>query len=109
MMDLDISDPLFYSFKPEKSMSVNLHYISPIGIYFNGTIFYEGRSIVWYIDMNEEIQTEKLKSFYDLDFTIGTKILIFKMELDWQFAGYNIFDYGGFNYSYLKEDICKPL
>lgn len=103
IMNLDISDPLFYSFKPEKSMSVNLNYTSPLGIYFNSTLFYEGSSIAWYIDMNEEIQTEKLNSFYDLDLTAGMKIHLFKTELDWQVAGYNIFDHCGYNYYYLKK------
>lgn len=103
IIELDISNPLFYSFKPEKNMSMNLNYTSSIGIYFNSTLFHEGSSTAWYIDLNEEIRTEKLNSFYDLDLTLGMKIHILKMELDWQFAGYNIFDHCGYDYYYLKK------
>ncbi len=84
-------------------MSVNLNFISPIGFYLNSTLFYEGSSIAWYLDTNDQIKTERLPSFYDLDLTVGVKVTIYKTEFDWQFAGYNVFDNSGYTYYYLKK------
>ena len=103
MMDLNISNPLLYSFKPEKNLSCNLNYVSPFGVYLNSTLFYEGQSTAWYVDIDNQLQTEKIDPFYDMDLSLGIKIPIHSLEVELQFAGYNIFDNSGFTYYYLKK------
>jgi outer membrane receptor protein involved in Fe transport len=103
LMDLNISNPLLYSFKPEKNVSCNLNYVSPFGLYLNSTLFYEGQSTAWYIDIENQLQTEIIDPFYDMDLSLGIKVPIRSLEIDLQFAGYNIFDNSGFTYYYLKK------
>jgi outer membrane receptor protein involved in Fe transport len=103
ILDLNISNPLLYSFKPEKNMSVNVNYLSPLGLYLNSTLFYEGRSTAWYVDIQDELQTEIIDPFYDMDLTLGIKVPIRLLVIEMQFSGYNILDNSGFTYYYLKK------
>jgi outer membrane receptor protein involved in Fe transport len=103
VMDLHISNPLLYSFKPEKNLSCNLNYVSLFGVYLNSTLFYEGQSTAWYVDIENQLQTEKIDPFYDMDLSLGIKVPIRAMEVELQFAGYNILDNSGFTYYYLKK------
>jgi len=106
LMYLDISDPLIYSFKPEQKYSMNLRYNAG---WFYVTInpFYEGKSVGWQYDSiarpGDDIQIVDIDPFYDLDFSVGTRMKLLNSELDLQFSGNNIFDNYGFTYYYLKK------
>jgi outer membrane receptor protein involved in Fe transport len=106
-MYLDISDPLIYSFKPEQKYSLHLRYNPGSWLYISFTPFYEGKSIGWRYDSVAEpadnIDIIEIEPFYDMDFSIGTRIKLQKTELDLQFSGNNIFDNYGFTYYYLKK------
>jgi hypothetical protein len=105
-MYLDISDPLLYSFKPEQKYSLNLRF-NPGWFYLTITPFYEGKSVGWKYDSiakpGDDIQIINIDPFYDLDFSIGTRIKLKNSEIDLQFSGNNIFDNYGFTYYYLKK------
>ncbi|GAB4363234.1 MAG: hypothetical protein Kow0042_00870 [Calditrichia bacterium] len=102
-IQLDITDPLLYAFKPKKDFSARIQYVSPLSLYFTATFFYEGKSIAWYYDRENILQTEKIDPFYDMDVTLGSTIPVEGVEIQLQLAGYNIFDTSGFRYYYLKK------
>ncbi len=102
-IQVDLTDPLLYSYKPKKNLSLHLGYFSPFGFYFTSTFFYEGKSIAWYYDTNNNFQTEEIPDFNDADVSVGFKLPLKGTELDFQASGYNIFDNSGFRYYYLKK------
>ncbi|MEJ2634780.1 MAG: TonB-dependent receptor [Calditrichia bacterium] len=102
-IQLDLTNPLLYSYKPKKNLSLHLGYYAPFGFYFTSTFFYEGTSIAWYYDSDNVLQTENITPFSDMDFSTGFKVPFKDAELDFQVSGYNIFDTSGFKYYYLKK------
>jgi outer membrane cobalamin receptor len=100
---LDISNPLAYAYKPDQNLSATLSYVSPLGIYLVSTYFYEGKSIAWYYNAANEFQTQEITPFHDMDVSVGMKIPFHSVQIDIQFAGYNIFDNAGFKYYYLRK------
>jgi outer membrane receptor protein involved in Fe transport len=102
-VQLDITNPLLYAYKPDKNFSAHLQYGSNVGLYFTSTFFYEGESLAWFYDDLNNIQTEKISPFYDMDISIGIRIPLRLAEADLQFSGHNIFDNSGFKYYYLKK------
>ncbi len=100
---LKISDPLLYAYKPDENFSTNLNWSTKWGIYFNTTFFYEGKSVAWYYDANNNIQTETISPFNDMDISLGFSISMRDIKTEIQFSGYNILDNSGFKYYYLKK------
>jgi outer membrane receptor protein involved in Fe transport len=101
---LDIENQLLYAYKPDKNASIKLGYISHFGLYFSTTYFYEGQSLAWYYDFDNEVQTETIEPYEDMDVSIGFRRRFFNtLEFDFQVSGYNIFDNSGFKYYYLKK------
>ena len=103
-IQLDISDPLLYAYKPKKNFSLHLSCVSRFGLYFNSTFFYEGKSLAWYYDNENQFRTETITPFNDMDVVVGFHIpLVKNAEAEIQLAGYNVFDRSGFRYYYLKK------
>jgi outer membrane cobalamin receptor len=102
-MNLYVSDPFIYTYKPEQSASLQFDYGSADGLYFKSLLFFEGESTAWYYDQNDEFQTESIASFYDLDFTIGYLWRLAPLDIDFQFAGYNLLDNSGYKFYSLKK------
>lgn len=102
-VQLDINNPLLYSYKPDRNFSTHLQYSSNWGLYFTSTFFYEGESLAWFYDEDNNIQTEQISPFYDMDVSIGIKVPLKIAEAEFQFSGHNIFDHSGFKYYYLKK------
>jgi outer membrane receptor protein involved in Fe transport len=100
---MKISNPLLYAYKPRENFSTHLSWTAPYGAYFLATFFYEGESIAWYYDMENNFRTETINPFYDMDISVGWNIPVMKHQLELQFSGYNIFDNAGFKYYYLKK------
>ena len=100
---LDISDPLFYPFKPDQNFSTQLDFNLPMGFYFTGRYFYEGKSIAWYLNQEGSIQTQSIQGYNDVDVSIGYRLNISNIELALQTAGYNLLDSSGFQYYYRKR------
>lgn len=100
---LDINNPLPNAYKPESKASIQLQYFSLFGLFLNSTLFYEGKSTVWYYNQQDEIQTDEISPHGDMDLSIGYKIPFYKMQLSIQFSGYNIFDNSSYQYYYLKK------
>jgi len=100
---LDIADPLLYPYRPELNLSTQLDINTGFGIYITGRYFYEGESVGWYYDIQNNFQTVDIPSFYDIDVTFGYKVNIQKIELHLQLSGYNILDNSGYQYYYLKK------
>lgn len=102
-LSLSLDNPLPNAFKPEEKASLNLSYNSKFGLFFYSTFFYEGKSTAWYLDENNEIQTEGFNPFSDMDLSVGFKLPIYNTEIKLQVAAYNIFDNSGYRYYYLKK------
>jgi outer membrane receptor protein involved in Fe transport len=102
-VQLDITNPLLYAYKPDKNFSAHLQYSSKLGLYLTTTFFYEGKSLAWFYDTENNIQTENISPFYDMDISIGIRIPVQTADVDLQFSGHNIFDNSGFKYYYLKK------
>jgi outer membrane receptor protein involved in Fe transport len=102
-IQIHLTDPLLYSYKPDKNLSLHLGCYSSFGLYFTSTFFYEGKSSAWFYDSNNVFQTEAISPFFDADVSLGFKIPIKGTEMDLQVSGYNIFDNSGFRYYYLKK------
>lgn len=101
---LDIENPLLYAYKPNKNASLSLNYYSRFGFYLTSTYFYEGKSLAWYYDQDNNIKKETIEPFEDLDLSIGLKRKFFNsIEIDMQLSGYNVFDNSKFKYYYLKK------
>ncbi len=112
---LDISNPLFYEYKPEKNYNFRLDYISRFGFYFTALYFYEGKSFAWYFDLTRQNTeegseyellrplTHEIPSFYDFDVSLGYRFGLGKVKCNVQVSGYNIMDNAGFKYYYLKK------
>jgi hypothetical protein len=102
-LNLDISDPFLYAYKPQSSYSVQLDFSVLSGIYFRSIIFYEGKSTAWYYDDADEFQSEYINSYYDVDVSLGYRFRLADVLFDLQTAGYNILDNSGFKYYTLKK------
>lgn len=102
-VQLDITNSLLYAYKPKKNTSLHLHYHSTFGLYLTSTFFYEGKSYAWYYDRENNLQTAGISPFYDMDFSVGLKVPIQGLEMNFQASGYNVFDSSGFKYYYLKK------
>ncbi len=102
-IQLDITDPLIYAYKPDKKLSLHLLYNSSLGIYMTTTAFYEGKSIGWFYDTRDNLQTLEISPFADMDVSFGAKIRIRNIDFDLQFSGHNILDNSSFTYYYLKK------
>lgn len=100
---LDISDPLYYPFKPDQNFSTQLDFNLPMGFYFTGRFFYEGKSIAWYLNQEGAIQTQGIQGYDDVDVSIGYRLNIRNVEVALQTAGYNLLDSSGFQYYYLSK------
>jgi len=100
---LDISDPLFYPFKPDQNFGAQLDFSLPVGFYFTGRYFYQGKSIAWYLNQEGAIQTQTIQEYNDIDISIGYRFHIKNIELTLQTAGYNLLDSSGFQYYYLNK------
>ena len=112
---LDISNPLFYEYKPEKSYNFRLDYLTGFGLYMTAIYFFEGKSYAWYFDLTkqssqngseyESLQplTHEIPPFYDFDVSLGYRFKLGKVKCGLQVAGYNIMDNAGFKYYYLKK------
>ncbi len=100
---LDISNPLVYAYKPDQNFNASFSYVSPLGIYFVSSYFYEGKSLAWYYDVYNQFQTQEITPFQDIDASIGIKLPFHTVIFDLQFSGYNILDNAGFKYYYLRK------
>ncbi len=100
---LDISDKELYDYRPEKNLTVQLDLFSDFGLYLTGVYFYEGKSYAWFYDTQTMVRVQKLPSNYDFDATIGYRLNIKKIELNFQFSAYNIMDNAGYNYYNLRK------
>lgn len=100
---LNIDNPLLYEYKPEENVTFQIEYVSHWGGYFSAMLFYEGNSYAWYLDTANEIQTDKVRGAWDGDISLGYRLKLWRLELDAQLAGYNIFDNSGYDYYYLKK------
>jgi hypothetical protein len=100
---LSLDNPLPNSFKPEEKMSLNLNYNSVSGLFFNTTIFHEGRSIAWYFNENNEILIEEFNPFNDMDMFFGVHFPYNKVQIRLQASIYNMFNNSNFRYYYLKK------
>ncbi len=92
LMNLNISDPFLYPYKPDRNYSLRLDFTSLAGFYFHTSYFYEGNSTAWYYDQNNVFQSEIIAPFYDFDVSFGYRIRVSKVLLNLQFSGYNILD-----------------
>lgn len=102
-IQLDITNPLLYSYKPKKNSSFHLLYSASFGLYFTSTFFYEGKSLAWFYDKQNNIQSEEIEPFYDMDFSMGFQLPLKRLKADIQLSGHNIFDNSSFKYYYLKK------
>ena len=102
-LTLSLDNPLPNAFKPEEKVSLNLSFNSRFGLFLYSTFFYEGKSTAWYLDENNEIQTEGFNPFNDMDLSVGFKLPIDNTEIKLQASAYNIFDNSGYRYYYLKK------
>jgi len=100
---IDISNPLLYAYKPENSLNLKFDHYSSSGFYFNFTFFHEGQSYAWYYDQNNEIVSDRINPFLDMDLTAGYKLVLNKLEMNFKFSGNNVFDSSGYKYYYLKK------
>ncbi len=100
---MKISNPLLYAFKPRENLSTHLTWTTTFGMYLMFTYFYEGESIAWYYDVENNFRTEAIDPLHDMDISIGWNIPFRNHRLEIQFSGYNIFDNAGFKYYYLKK------
>lgn len=112
---LDISNPLFYEYKPELNYNFQLDYVSRFGLYVTAVYFYEGKSYAWYFDLTRKSSgndeegappqplTRVISPFADVDVSLGYRFKIAALHLNLQIAGYNILDNAGFKYYYLKK------
>ena len=112
---LNIGNPLFYEYKPEKSYNFRLDYLSRFGLYITAIYSFEGKSYAWYFDLTkqntesgseyEPLQplTHEIPPFYDFDVSLGYRFKLGKVKCNLQIAGYNIMDNAGFKYYYLKK------
>ena len=102
-LTLSLDNPLPNAFKPEEKASLNLNFNSRFGLFLYSTFFYEGKSTAWYLNENNEIQTEGFNPFSDMDLSVGFKLPINKTEVKLQVSANNIFDNSGYRYYYLKK------
>ena len=103
-IELNISDPFLYAYKPESNQSINLQYHSGFGLYINSSFFHEGKSVGWYLeDASDDLIIQEISPFYDMDIIVGFRIPLQFFTTEIQFAGYNIFDNSGYDYYYLKK------
>jgi len=100
---IDISNPLLYTYKPESSLNLKFDHYSSSGFYFNFTFFHEGQSYAWYYDQSNEIVTDRIAPFLDMDVTAGYKLVFNRLEMNFKFSGNNVFDSSGYKYYYLKK------
>jgi len=100
---LDISDPLFYPFKPDQNFSTQLDLNLAMGLYFTTRYFYQGKSTAWFLNQQSEIQTQAIDGFSDIDMSIGYRFNIENIELNLQTSGYNLMDNSGYRYYYLNK------
>lgn len=100
---LSVTNPLLYAYKPKIKFNFQIDYSSSWGGYITSRYFYEGESIAWYFDNQNQFTTQRISPFFDLDFSIGYKFKIKDIVINWQAAGYNILDNSGYLYYYLKK------
>lgn len=100
---LSVTNPLLYSYKPKIQYNFQIDYFSLWGGYLTTRYFYEGESIAWYYDNENQFATQRISPFFDFDVSIGYKFRIKNIEINWQAAGYNILDNSRYLYYYLKK------
>ncbi len=109
LIELNISEPFFYAYKPESRKSLHLRYNSNFGLYFNTTVFHDGKSVGWYLDSEENVILHDISPFSDMDVVVGLLIPFKSVTTEIQFAGYNIFDNSDYTYYYLRKRFLQFL
>jgi outer membrane receptor protein involved in Fe transport len=100
-MNLDNAWAFLYN--PEKKYTLQLNYVAPFGLYAMSTFFYEGKSQAWYYNVDNQLETEELPAFNDVDISLGFRVKLMKTGFNLNLSAYNIFDRSGFQYYYLKK------
>ena len=100
---LNISNPLLYAYKPQSKISLRADTYSEFGFYFSATLFFEGASRAWYYDIDNQLATETIGSFYDVDVALGYKFQLKKLKGNLQLSGVNILDNSGYRFYLLKK------
>jgi outer membrane receptor protein involved in Fe transport len=109
LIELNISEPFFYAYKPESRRSLHLRYNSDFGLYFNTTVFHEGKSVGWYLDSLNNVIIHDISPLSDMDVVVGFLIPLKSVTTEIQFAGYNIFDNSDYTYYYLRKRFLQFL
>ena len=100
---MNISDPFLYPYKPDKNYSLQLDISALNGFYFHSAYFYEGKSIAWFYNQDNDLETEEITPFFDIDVSVGYRFQISKFLFNMQISGYNILDNSGYKYYSLKK------
>jgi hypothetical protein len=103
IIDMNISDPFLYPYKPDKNYSFQMDISALSGFYFHSAYFYEGKSIAWFYNQDNELETEEITPFFDIDVSAGYRFRVSRLLFNFQISGYNILDNSGYKYYSLKK------
>jgi len=101
--ELNVSNPLLYSYKPAQKYSIQIDYGTYEGFYFMGLFYYEGKSFAWdYVDQND-FKIAEVDPFFDIDFSMGYQFDLNPLKLNITLSGYNVLDNAGYKYYNLRK------
>ena len=102
-LQMNLDNAWAFLYNPEKKYSVQLNYVAPFGLYLISTFFYEGNSQAWYYNVDNQLETEELPAFNDVDVSLGVRFKLMRTGFNLNLSAYNIFDRSGLQYYYLKK------
>lgn len=100
---LSVSNPLVYAYRPLSETRLQLAYTPQIGIYSTVVLFHDGESLAWYYNENNDLVTDKISPFTDLDIIVGYRGKLGRLGFNLQLAGRNVLDNSEFQDYYVKR------
>ncbi len=104
---LNISDRRFYPYKPAQRATLEFRVRPWHGLYLTLAGFYEGTSTAWFVDRAGQFQTVSIAPFRDMDVVLGWRTRVGRLRLNFQAAGYNVFDASGYRQYLLKKQFFQ--
>jgi len=100
---LDVSNPLLYAYKPDQKYSIQIDYRQMQGFYMSGLFYFEGKSLAWDFNEQNEFVTAEVPPFFDFDFSAGYQFDAGPVRLNLMLSGYNVLDNAGYKFYNLKK------
>jgi len=100
---LNVSNPLLYAYKPDQKYSIQVDYRQMQGFYLSGLFYFEGKSLAWDYNKQNEFVTAEVAPFFDFDFSAGYQFDAGPVKLNLMLSGYNVLDNAGYKFYNLRK------